>query len=193
MRATRHDCKDVIFKSRTRGGRAARVPFAENVFRSSARRFPRIGESRPETDAPNRGESNRGSQRPQNGAPAEKTGDKDPLRERKRMRRARSARNRARRRELRNCVSPAVSSFRRSRRKLVETGSRDALERLRGVAVSFLITAAPGGESLAQNGVPKGRPAEGARNREYAPRAITGGVITLPRCTVILGRRPRVS
>ena len=137
MRATRHDCKDVIFKSRTRGGRAARVPFAENVFRSSARRFPRIGESRPETDAPNRGESNRGSQRPQNGAPAEKTGDKDPLRERKHMQRARSARNRARRREFRNCVSPAVSSFRRSRRKLVETGRRDAIGNLRGVAVLF--------------------------------------------------------
>ena len=146
MRATRHDCKDVIFKSRTRDGRAARVLFAENVFRSSARRFPRIGESRPETDAPNRGESNRGSQRPQNEAPAEKTGDKDPLRERKCTQRARSAPKRARRHEFRNCGSPAVSSFSRSWRKLVETGSRDALERLRGVAVSFLITAAPGGE-----------------------------------------------
>ena len=140
VRATRHDCKDVIFKSRTRGGRAARVPVAENVFRSSARRFPRIGESRPETDAPNRGESNRGSQRPQNGAPAEKTGDKDPLRERKCTQRAGSAPKRARRHEFRNCGSPAVSSFSRSWRKLVETGSRDALERLRGVAVSFQIS-----------------------------------------------------
>ena len=55
----------------------------ENVFRSSARTVPRIEESRPETDTPNRGESNRGSQRTQNEAPAEKTGDKDPLRERK--------------------------------------------------------------------------------------------------------------
>ena len=89
--------------------------------------------------------------------------------------------------------SAAVFSFSRSWRKLVETGRRDALESLRGVAVSFLITAAPGGESLAQNPVPKGRPAEGARDREFAARAITGGVNTLPRCIVILGRRPRVS
>ena len=145
VRATRHDCKDVILKSRTRDGRPARVPLAENVFRSSARTVPRIGESRPETDTPNRGESNRGSQRTQNEAPAEKKGDKDPLRERKCTQRARSAPNRARRRELRNCVSPAVSSFRRSRRKLVETRRRDAIGSLRGVAVSFLITAAPGG------------------------------------------------
>ena len=87
----------------------------ENVFRSSARAVPRIEESRPKADTPNRGESNRGSQRTQNEAPAEKTGDKDPLRERKCMQRARSAPKRARRRELRNCVSPAVSYFSRSR------------------------------------------------------------------------------
>ena len=145
VRATRHDCKDVIFKRRTRDERPARVPFAKNVFRSSAQTVPRIGESRPETDTPNRGESNRGSQRTQNVAPAKKTGYKDPLRERECTQRARSAPKRARRHDFRNCGSPAVSSFSRSWRKLVETGRRDALGSLRGVAVLFLITAAPGG------------------------------------------------
>ena len=144
VRATRHDCKDVIFKSRTRDGRPARVPLAENPFRSSARTVPRIGESRPETDTPNRGESNRGNQRTQKEAPAEKTGDKDPLRERKCTQRAGSAPKRASRHEFCNCGSLAVSSFSRSWRKLVETGRRDALESLRGVAVPFLITAFSG-------------------------------------------------
>ena len=49
-----------------------------------------------------------------------------------------SAHKRARRHEKVNCASPAVSSFARSRRKLIETGRRDFPERLRCVAVSFL-------------------------------------------------------
>ena len=47
----------------------------ENVFRSSVRAVSRIEVSRPETDTPSREESDRGGQRTQNEAPAEKTGD----------------------------------------------------------------------------------------------------------------------
>ena len=65
-----------------------------------------------------------------------------------------------------NCAFPAVSSFARSGRKLVETGRRDFAERLRCVAVSFLSTAAPGNADLMQNPIRKGNPIGGARNRD---------------------------
>ena len=69
----------------------------ESVFRSSARAVSRIEASRPEMYTSSREESNRGSQRIQNGAPAEKTGDKDPYRDGKSAQRAGIARKRARR------------------------------------------------------------------------------------------------
>ena len=53
----------------------------ESVFRSSVRAVSRIEVSRTETDTPSREESNRGSQRTQNEAPAEKTGDKSQFRD----------------------------------------------------------------------------------------------------------------
>ena len=71
----------------------------ESVFRSSVRAVSRIEVPRPETYTPSRDESNRGSQRTQNGAPAEKTGDKDPNRDGKSAQRAGIARKRARRHE----------------------------------------------------------------------------------------------
>ena len=61
----------------------------------------------------------------------------------KELQRTGSAPKRARRHEFVNCASPAVSSFARSGRKLVENGRRDFPERLRCVAVSFLITRRP--------------------------------------------------
>ena len=69
----------------------------ESVFRSSMRAASRIEVPRPETYTPSRNESNRGSQRTQNGAPAEKTGDKDPYRDGKSAQRAGIARKRTRR------------------------------------------------------------------------------------------------
>ena len=48
------------------------------------------------------------------------------------------------------------------------------LERLRGVAVSFLITTAPGNADLAQNPVRKGGSIRAARNREMVRATITG-------------------
>ena len=57
----------------------------ESIFRSSVRAVSRIEVSRPEIDTPSREESNRGGQRIQNEAPAEKTGDKNPLRDGKRI------------------------------------------------------------------------------------------------------------
>ena len=71
----------------------------ENVFRSSVHAVSRIEVSRPETYTPSRDESNRGSQRTQNEAPAEKTGDKDPYRDGQSAQRAGIARKRARRHE----------------------------------------------------------------------------------------------
>ena len=73
---------------------------------------------------------------------------------------------RARRHRVVNCASPAVSSFARSGRKFVETGRRDFPERPWCVAESFLMTTAPGSADLAQNLVRKGRPLQGARNRD---------------------------
>ena len=92
----------------------------------------------------------------------------------KELQRAGSAPKRARRHEFVNCASPAVSFFARSERKLVETGRRDFSERLWCVAVSLLITTAPGSADLAQNPIRKGRPVQGARNREFVRDAITG-------------------
>ena len=92
----------------------------------------------------------------------------------KELQRAGSALKRVRRHEFVNCASPAVSSFARSGRKLVETGRRDFLERFRCVVVSFLITTAPRNADLAQNPVRKGRSVHGARDREFVRDAITG-------------------
>ena len=149
VRATRHDCKDVIFKSRTTDGRPARGGAEFPSLRTFS--VPARGGFH-ESENRNRKRTRQIEENPTAGA-------RDLRTEHPRKRRATKirsenanacdapeargiARNGA---ELRNCVSPAVSSFRRSRRKLVETGSRDALGRLRGVAVLFLITAAPGG------------------------------------------------
>ena len=71
----------------------------ESVFRSSVRAVSRIEVSRPETYTPSREKSFCGSQGIQNGAPAEKTGDKDPYRVGKSAQRAGIARKRARRHE----------------------------------------------------------------------------------------------
>ena len=109
----------------------------ENVFRSSVQAVSPTEVARTETDTPSRGESNRGGQRTQNEAPAEKTGDKITSETAKELQRAGSAPKRARRHEFVNCASPAVSSFAHSKQKLVETGRRDFPERLRCVAVSF--------------------------------------------------------
>ena len=108
------------------------------------------------------------------------------------LQRAGSAPKRARRHELVNCASPAVSSFARSGRKFVETGRRDFPERLRCVAVSFLITTAPGSADLAQSPVRKGNPVQGARNRELVRDAIAGRVITPSSCIQFLGGRLQV-
>ena len=146
----------------------------ESVFCSSARAASRIEVSRPETGTPSREESSRGNQRIQNEAPAENTGDKNLLRDGKNIAARRNrAKTRAPAREV-NCASPAMSSFARSWRKLVETGSREFNKRLRGDAVSFLITAALGSADLVQNPVRKGRPVQGARNKEMMRATITG-------------------
>ena len=71
----------------------------ESVFRSSVRAVSRIEVPRPETYTPSRDESKSGNQRIQNGAPAEKMGDKDPNRDGKSAQRAGIARKRARRHE----------------------------------------------------------------------------------------------
>ena len=68
----------------------------ESVFCSCVRAVSRIEVSRTETDTRSRDESNRGSQRTLNGAPAEKTGVKDPYRDGKSAQRAGIARKRAR-------------------------------------------------------------------------------------------------
>ena len=64
----------------------------ESIFRSRVHAVSRIEVSRPEKYTLSREESNRGSQRIQNGSPAEKTGDKDPDRYGERMQRAKIAR-----------------------------------------------------------------------------------------------------
>ena len=71
----------------------------ESVFRFRVRAVSRIEMPRPETYTPSRDESNRGGQRTQNGAPAEKTSDKDPNRDGKSAQRAGIALKRARRYE----------------------------------------------------------------------------------------------
>ena len=79
----RRDLQDVIPKGRTPNEQPARVGIGgaarENVFRSSGRAVSRTEVSRTEAETPSRGESNRGSQRTQNEAPAEKTVDKNQL------------------------------------------------------------------------------------------------------------------
>ena len=71
----------------------------ESVFRSSVRAISRIEVSRPKTYALSRDESNRGSQRTQNGTPANKIGDKDSKHDGKSAQRAKIARKRVRRHE----------------------------------------------------------------------------------------------
>ena len=194
--------QDIVSESRTpdtgarRRGKMGLVPAQvdvdaapEYVFRPSVRAASRIEVSRTETDTPSRGESYRGSQRTQSEALAEKTDDKISSETAQELQRAGSAPKRARRHEFVNCASPAVSSFARSGRKLVETGRRNFPERLRCVVVSFLITTAPGSADLAQNPVRKGRPVKGARNREFVRNGITGTWFVRPAVLYFLGRR----
>ena len=82
-------------KGRQGVGGAAR----ESVFRSSMRAVSRTEVSRPETDTPSQEESNRGNQRTQNEAPAEKTGDQKSTPRRQRYCSAPEARINARRHE----------------------------------------------------------------------------------------------
>ena len=146
----------------------------ENVFRSSVRAVSRIEVSRTGMDTPSRGESNCGVRGLRTKHPRKRRATKIRSETAQQLQGAGSARKRARRHEFVNCASPAVFSFARSGRKFVETGRREFPKRLRCVAVSFLITMAPGSADLAQNPVRKGRPVQGARNREFVRGAITG-------------------
>ena len=104
-----------------------------------------------------------------------------------------SAPKHARRHEFVNCDSPAVSSFARSGRKLVENELGEFPERLRCVAASFLITyhgarkcgfgAKPG---------PKRTSCSGRAQQGLVRGAITGSVITPSSCTIFLGGRLQV-
>ena len=85
-----------------------------------------------------------------------------------------------------------MSSFARSGRKFVETGRREFQKRLRGDAVSFLITTAPGSADLAQNLVRNGRPVRGARNREMMRATITGTWLVSPPVLYFVGVRLQV-
>ena len=90
-----------------------------------------------------------------------------------------------------NCASLGVSSFAHSGRKFLEAGRWDLSERLRCVVVTFLIATALGSVDFAQNPVRKGRPLQGARNREIVRDAITYRHVIRPSsCTIILRRMP---
>ena len=77
-----------------------------------------------------------------------------------------------------------MSSFARSGRKLVETRRRESQKRLRGAAVSLLITEALENAELVQNPVRKGRSVQGVRTIENCSATVTS--TSLVRLLVLL-------
>ena len=141
-----------------------------------------------ETTTPSRGESNRGSQNSELST------------------RGKDGRRKSALRRQKNCSAPEARLNARAGTSLsialllpylllpVPGGNlskleRNFSERLWCVAVSFLKTTAPGSADLAQNSVRKGRPVQGARNREFVRDAITYRHVIRPSSCAMIPRR----